>query len=131
MTESVSVYLEGPEGEIVLLKLAEGRFEGKWRPPGGVLDDDEDDPKEAAKRMTEEQVGVAVELFPYEETVEYKNAVSRIYKGRMVGADPQPGEGFTEMQRVTYDEILNVDLAGYTEADLKRLPGDFFGPYPA
>lgn len=130
MSTSVSVYLEDTEGAIVILKLAEGRFEGKWRPPGGVVKEDEE-PQEAAKRLAEEQVGVAVELFPYEESIEYKNAESYIFKGRMVGADPEPGEGFSEMKKVTYDEILNQDLAGYTEADLKRLPGDFFGPYPA
>lgn len=130
MSTSVSVYLEDNEGAIVILKLAEGRFEGKWRPPGGVVQEDEE-PKEAAKRLAEEQVGVAVEIFPYEESIEYKNAESYIFKGRMVGADPEPGEGFSEMKKVTYDEILNQDLAGYTEADLKRLPGDFFGPYPA
>jgi len=130
MSTSVSVYLEDNEGAIVILKLAEGRFEGKWRPPGGVVQEGEE-PKEAAKRLAEEQVGVAVELFPYEESIEYKNAESYIFKGRMVGADPHPGEGFDAMKKVTYDEILNQDLAGYTEADLKRLPGDFFGPYPA
>lgn len=130
MSTSVSVYLEDNEGAIVILKLAEGRFEGKWRPPGGVVQDEET-PREAAKRLAEEQLGVDVDIFPYQEMIEYKNADSYIFKGRIVGADPEPGEGFTDMKKVTYDEILNQDLAGYTEADLKRLPGDFFGPYPA
>ncbi|MDY6770343.1 MAG: NUDIX hydrolase [Candidatus Nanohaloarchaea archaeon] len=131
MGRTCSVYLEDQEGAVILLKLEEGRFEGKWRPPGGVIKDDDKDPREAAKEYAQEQLGVDVELFPYEETIEYKNDTSYVFKGRMVGVSPEPGEGFAELKRVTYDEILNTDLAGYTEADLKRLPGDFFGRYPA
>lgn len=129
MSAVVSVYLEDEKGTILLLQIADGRFEGQWRPPGGVVDEGEE-PREVVKEKAEEQLGVEIELFPYEERVRYEDTVSYIFKGRLVGADPEPGDGFAAIKRVGYDELRHEELTDYVEEDVRRLPGDFFELYP-
>ncbi|MDY6778630.1 MAG: NUDIX domain-containing protein [Candidatus Nanohaloarchaea archaeon] len=123
------VVLEDDRGAVLLLKWAEGRYEGQWTVPGGSVRDEES-VEEAAERLAKDQLGVEIELFPFRRELEYDEYESVVVKGRIVDADPTPGARFASKRWVTYDELFNLELAGDFEADLKRLGGDFFQKYP-
>ena len=127
--ETCSVFIEDPvQRTVILLRYGQGENQGLWTVPGGLIDE-EKDPREQAEMIATEELGVEVELYPYHEKLEYPNRISHIFKGRLVDVIPTPGEIYDRIKNVSYDNILNMEMEGSIEADMKRLDGDFFQVY--
>lgn len=127
--ETCSVYVEDPDrGTVIVLRIGQGDLQSLWTVPGGMMDE-EKDPREQAKMIAEEELDVEIELYPFHQVLEYPGRVSHVFKGRLVGASPEPGEVYDEIRNISYDFIFNLNLVGSVSADLKRLDGDFFRVY--
>lgn len=128
MADSCSIFLENPEGALLLLKIGSGGYKGQWCLPGDELERNEE-PQEAIHRICTEQLGVEVELFPYRKVVRYVDYASHVFKGRILGGSIALGQGYSDWRWTTYEELPHLDLAPFTEADVGSLPADFLATY--
>lgn len=127
--EICHVYIEDPKmGTVMLLRYGSGEKQGKWTVPGGLIDEKKDS-REQAKKIVESEIGVEVELYPIHRELEYPEKISHVFKGRLVDVEPEPGEVYSNIKNVSYDNLMNINLEGEVSADLKRLGGSFFNVY--
>lgn len=122
-----TIYLEDRRGAVFVVKNADGRFEGLWQPPSVTFDEDVN--AETAKDALSDQISSDIDLYPFRKELDYDDYTSIVLKGRAFEEVFELRDAYTDQQWVTYDSILNLDLAGHVEADLTRLSGDFFQAY--
>lgn len=106
---SVTGIVVDKEGRVL---ITQRRDNGRWEPPGGVLELEETI-EEGLRREVLEETGVEVE--PIRLTGIYKNmtlgVVALVFRARMVGGEPGPT-----------DETIQVEWVEGREA-AKRMPG--------
>jgi ADP-ribose pyrophosphatase YjhB (NUDIX family) len=104
------------DGRIALVKRGVEPRKGFWSFPCGFMEVDEDLPT-TAKRETEEETGLQVELgehlgtYSYSESLHGVSVVIVAYLARAVGGEARAGDDVTEVKFVGPDEIPWAELA--------------------
>lgn len=124
-----SIFIENPDKKtVMILRIGEGRKQGLWTLPGGIIDKKSEHQKEA-KKLVEKQLKTNIELYPYEKVLDYPNRIKYIFKGRLMEEEPDPIDYYDRVKYVSYDKLFKSNLEGSIMADINRLEGDFFQVY--
>ncbi|MFC9065102.1 NUDIX hydrolase [Streptomyces harbinensis] len=119
---SVAGVIVDDQGRALLIKR---RDNGKWEPPGGVLEAGETIP-EALEREVLEETGVKIAA-PATLTGVYKNMtgliVSLVFRCQAIDGQPTPGEETSELRWATREEVTALADEAYAVRVTDALDG--------
>ncbi|GAA3120880.1 NUDIX hydrolase [Streptosporangium carneum] len=122
---SVTAAVFHEDGGVLAIKR---RDDGRWVPPGGVVELDES-PEEAVVREVLEETGVMIK--PEVLTGVYKNmvlgVVSLTFRCHVIGGAPRPSDEAVESVWLTLDEVRDrmPEARGIRVLDALRTDGPF------
>ncbi|MEV8638186.1 NUDIX domain-containing protein [Streptosporangium sp. NPDC051023] len=122
---SVTAAVFNEDGRALAIKR---RDDGRWVPPGGIVELDET-PEEAVVREVLEETGVLVK--PEILTGVYKNmvlgVVSLVFRCHVIGGDPGPSDEAAESAWLTIGEVRDrmPEARGIRVLDALRADGPF------
>lgn len=95
--------------------IIQRRDNGKWEPPGGVLELNET-PEEGVRREVQEETGILVDVLSL--TGAYKNmaqsVVALVFRCEVIAGEPETGTESSKVRWATLEEIERMMVPAYS-----------------